>query len=137
MIRKGRKLGAALGNWVLFGMAFGLITLAVACTNKNKIPSDVMKQDKMEAVMWDMILADRFSSQFLERDSVAKKNIKTENLKLYERVFQVHHISKDEFIRSFNFYLSRPDLNKVIFDTMVARADRRRAELYKADTLKK
>lgn len=137
MIRKGRKPGTALVNTVLFAMTFGLIAFAAACTNKNKIPSDVMTQDKMETVMWDMILADRFSSQFLERDSVAKKNIKTENLKLYERVFQVHHITREEFVRSFNFYLSRPDLNKVIYDTMTARADRRRAELYKADTLKK
>lgn len=134
MIRQGCKQLTVLGNVFFYGMVFGLIVLAVACTNRTKIPSDVMKQDKMEAVMWDMIQADRFSAQFLERDSAARKDIKTENLKLYERVFQLHKISRDEFIRSFNFYTSRPDLNKVIFDTMTARAERRRSELYKADT---
>lgn len=106
------------------------VLMLVACTNKNKIPSDVLSYDEMEKVMWDMIQADRFSSQFLERDSVARKNIKTENLKLYEKVFQLHQITRDEFVHSFNFYLSRPDLNKVLFDTLSARANRRRAEVY-------
>ena len=107
-----------------------LIFLFIACTNKDKIPSDVLSRDEMEKVMWDMIQADRFSSQFLERDSVARKNIKTETLKLYERVFQIHKITREEFVHSFKFYLSRPDLNKVLFDTLSARANRRRAEVY-------
>lgn len=139
MMEKGRRLRKTVIKVSYAGfycLVFTLILLAVACTNKDKIPADVLVQDKMEKVMWDMIAADRFSSQFLERDSAAKRNIKVENLKLYERVFQHHKISKEEFLRSFQFYLSRPDLNKVIFDTMSARSERRRAEMYKADTAK-
>jgi hypothetical protein len=109
---------------------FGLLVLFTACTNKDKIPNDVLPREEMEKVMWDMIQADRFSSQFLERDSVAKKNIKIETLKLYERVFQIHKITKEEFVHSFEFYLSRPDINKVLFDTIAARANRRRADVY-------
>ncbi|WP_315817577.1 DUF4296 domain-containing protein [Paraflavitalea speifideaquila] len=108
----------------------GLVILFVACTNKNKIPKDVVPQEQMEKVMWDMIQADRFSSQFLERDSAARKNIKIETLQLYERVFQIHKITKDEFVHSFEFYLSRPDINRVLFDTLAARANRRRADVY-------
>lgn len=136
--RKGREAGKPGSSWLnryratalLVFRTFGFVILFTACTNKNKIPADVLSRDEMEKVMWDMIQADRFSSQFLERDSVAKKNIKTENLKLYERVFQLHQITRDEFAHSFNFYLSRPDLNKVLFDTLAARANRRRAEVY-------
>ena len=107
-----------------------LILVFVACTNKDKIPGDVLPREEMEKVMWDMVQADRFSSQFLERDSVARKNIKTENLILYEKVFKVHKITREEFVHSFKFYLSRPDINKVLFDTMAARANRRRADVY-------
>lgn len=107
-----------------------LILLFIACTNKTKIPTDVLARDEMEKVMWDMIQADRFSSQFLERDSVIKKNIKTETFKLYEKVFQLHKITREEFVHSFKFYLSRPDINKVLFDSLSARADRRRTEVY-------
>lgn len=120
--------GKAITKYVFLGSL--LILVSIACTNKDKIPKDVLSHDEMEKVMWDMVQADRFSSQFLERDSAAKKNIKIETLQLYERVFQIHKITKDEFVHSFQFYLSRPDLNRVLFDTMAARANRRRAEVY-------
>lgn len=120
--------GKAIKKFVFLGSL--LMLVLVACTNKDKIPNDVLPREEMEKVMWDMVQADRFSTQFLERDSVAKKDIKTENLKLYEKVFQVHKITREEFIHSFQFYLSRPDINKVLFDTMAARANRRRADVY-------
>lgn len=124
------------GSWRILLVA-GLTGLALACTNRSKIPSDVLARDQMEKVMWDMIQADRFSSQFMERDTTVRKNIKMENLKLYEQVFKIHEVSREEFIRSFNFYLSRPDLNRVLFDTLSARANRRRAEVYaQPDTAK-
>lgn len=122
----------ASGLWVF--RAFGLVLLFTACTNKNKIPSDVLPPEKMEKVMWDMIQADRFSSQFLEKDS-AKLNVKTETFKLYEKVFQLHKITRDEFVHSFKFYLNRPDINRALFDSLSSRANNRRAELYtKPDT---
>lgn len=114
--------------WAFF-LIFGLGAF-VACINKNKIPSDVLPREEMEKVMWDMIQADRFSSQFMERDSTLRKNIKIENLKQYERVFQLHKVTREEFVHSFKFYLSRPDINRVLFDTMAARANRRRTEVY-------
>lgn len=114
--------------WILC-LTFG-IGIFIACTNKHKIPSGVLSREDMEKVMWDMIQADRFSSMFMERDSNLRKDIKIENLKQYERVFQIHKITREEFIRSFKFYLSRPDINRVLFDTMAARANRRRGEMY-------
>jgi hypothetical protein len=110
----------------------------VACTNKDKVPSDVLSKEDMGKVMWDMIQADRFSLQYLTRDSAllkdSSRNIKTENFKLYEQVFQLHKITREEFIHSYKFYLSRPDLHKVIFDTLSVRGERRRAEVYKIDS---
>lgn len=124
LVEKGKAITKHMFLASLLVLAF------VACTNKDKIPGDVLPREEMEKVMWDMVQADRFSSQFLERDSVARKNIKTENLILYEKVFKVHKITREEFIHSFKFYLSRPDINKVLFDTMAARANRRRADVY-------
>lgn len=107
----------------------------MSCSDKNKVPSDVLSQEDMGKVMWDMIQADRFSLQYLTRDT--SLNIKTENFKLYEQVFQVHKITREEFIHSYKFYLSRPDLNKVIFDTLAVRGERRRSEIYKIDSTEK
>ena len=118
------------GHKALVLSIFLICSLFVACINKGKIPSDVLPREEMEKVMWDMIQADRFSSQFMERDSTLHKNIKIENLKQYERVFELHKVTREEFVHSFKFYLSRPDINRVLFDTMAARANRRRGEMY-------
>jgi len=104
--------------------------ISLACSNPEKVPKDIIPKEKMEKVLWDMMLADRYSSQFLVRDS-AKINVKEETFKLYDQVFQVHRISKDEFIKSYKYYLNRPDLNKVMFDSLSARGSRARDTLYK------
>ena len=101
----------------------------VGCTDKDEIPSTVLPKQKMEKVLWDMIVADRFAAMYVYKDSV-KKNVKIETLKLYEQVFQINKISKDQFVKSFNFYLSRPDISKVMFDSLSARSARRQADVF-------
>ena len=76
-----------------------------------------------------MIEADQFSKQFILKDS-AKKNVNVETMKLYEQVFQVHHITKDEFQKSYQFYISRPDILKVLLDSLSVQGSRRMTEVY-------
>jgi hypothetical protein len=104
--------------------------LMIGCTNKSKIPSGVLPQARMEKVLWDMMLADRFAAQFLLKDS-AKKNVSEETFRVYAQVFSINNISKDEFIKSYKFYMTRPDLSKVLMDTILKRADRLKEENYK------
>lgn len=120
-----RKRGAKA--WLI---GISLAAVFSACSDKTKIPSDVLDREEMEGVMWDMILADRYAITYLPMDSVKRKDIKTETLKLYDQVFQVHKISREEFIKSYKFYLSRPDISKVMFDSIASRANRRREEQY-------
>ena len=77
-----------------------------------------------------MIQADQFSKQFLVRDSLKKNNLNFETMKLYNEVFQIHHISKDEFQKSYQFYISRPDILKIVFDSLSAQGNRRMQEIY-------
>lgn len=108
-----------------------LLFIFSACSKKDKIPPDVIGKEKMELVLWDMIQADRFVAQFLLKDS-AKRNIREESLILYEKVFQVHKISRDQFVKSYKYYLSRPDITRVIFDSLATRAQRKKEEVYKS-----
>ena len=103
--------------------------LTFSCTNKDKTPPGVLSKDQMEKVLWDMIEADRFATHYLSKDTLLK-NAKIEALKMYEKVFALHKISKNSFIKSYTYYLSRPDLTKVIFDSVSAKANRRRSEVY-------
>ncbi len=100
-----------------------------ACTHNDRIPDGIIGKEKMEGILWDMIQADRFSSQFLLKDS-ARIDVKKETLVLYDQVFQVNKVTKEEFIKSYKYYLSRPDITKVILDTLASRANRRKEAVY-------
>jgi hypothetical protein len=101
-----------------------------ACTDRGGVPGNVIAKDSMASVMWDILQADQFSTYYLTKDST--KDIKKETMKLYGAIFQMHHVSRDEFQKSLQFYYSRPDLNKLIFDSLAARANRQRGDMYKS-----
>ncbi|HET9277018.1 MAG TPA: DUF4296 domain-containing protein [Flavitalea sp.] len=105
------------------------------CTNTTKVPDDILPRKKMEVILWDMIQADRFNALFQLKDS-ASKNVELEKFKLYEQVFAIHKTSKDDFIKSYKYYLSRPDMAKVMFDSMTAKAERLKADNYRPVPLK-
>ena len=106
-----------------------------ACTNREAVPSNIIQPDSMGVVMREVIMADQFASQFLLKDSLLKdsahRNVKLETLQLYETIFKLHGITKEEFRRSLAFYESRPDLSKNIFDSMSVDENRHRNDLYK------
>lgn len=110
----------------------GLLTLLVlaACTDHNKIPPDIIGKEKMEKIMWDMVQADRFVNTFImnKKDTLPEK--RKQAAVFYERVFQMHDISRAEFIKSYKYYLSRPDITKVMFDSISSRAEKRKAEAH-------
>ena len=116
-------IGIGILCWVLTG-----------CSNKDQAPAGILPKEKMEEVLWDMIQAERFTSTFVAKDS--SKNVKTENFKLYAQVFSIHQITKEEFIKSYKFYLSRPDIARVMFDSLASKANRRREEQYQSESKK-
>jgi hypothetical protein len=115
------------GSVVLIA-GIGLILGFTSCSDKKKVPSDVLGREEMESVMWDMIQADRYATTYFHSDSIKRRDIKTETLKLYDQVFQIHDISQEEFVKSYKFYLSRPDISKAMFDSIYTKANRRREE---------
>ena len=104
--------------------------LVIACGNKDRIPSGIIPKDSMQHILWEMIEADQYAKEMLKRDS-AKSNHRGDNRKLYQEVFDIHHISREQFRESYQFYVGRPDLIKEIFDSLAAGANRRQREIYK------
>jgi hypothetical protein len=93
------------------------------CKSRNKIPKNILPQAKMEAVMWDMIRADKFLTDFvLIKDTSLNKD--TSSIQLYQQIFRIHHISKEEFQRSFSFYRAHPVLLKTVLDSLDARPNK-------------
>jgi hypothetical protein len=101
-------------TWLLIICCLFIIT---GCKNKNRIPADIIPQKKMQVILWDMLRADQFLSDFvLNKDSGLDK--KAERIKLYGQVFAIHHISKEQFGESFSFYKTHPALFNMIMDSL-------------------
>lgn len=105
-----------------------MLVLVSSCNNKSSTPSDLIGKDKMADVLGDMMMADEFSIGYFAPDS--SKAGRENNAGLYEKVFAIHAISKDQFIRSYKFYEADPIQLKVIFDSVNERFSRLRNGYY-------
>ena len=103
-----------------------LIISNFACIRDNKIPKDVIPQNQMRNIMWDLMRADAYVTDFVMRDSTLDK--KAESAKLYEKIFDIHATTRETFKKSLAFYQGRPDLFKVISDSL--RIDEKKSQQY-------
>jgi hypothetical protein len=95
---------------------FFILLFIISCSDKKKIPKGVLPQAKMQAVLWDMISAGEFLTAYvLNKDSVDKM---AESSKLYGQTLQFHHITREDFDKSYLFYQQHPALMKVILDSL-------------------
>ena len=92
---------------------------SLAACSKSKLPKDVLEPEKMQAVYWDYLRADIFANEHVRLDS--SKNLALENAKLQLQVFQLHKISKEQFYKSYEYYLNHRELMKDMLDTMLVR----------------
>ena len=102
----------------------------LGCVNKDSIPANIIQKDSMRTVLLDMMVADQYSKQYFSKDTT-KGKMQTETRDLYQQVFEIHHITNEDFKRSYQFYISRPDLARSLFDSVSAYANSRRREMYK------
>ena len=98
---------------VFIGLFF--LLLFFSCSHKTREKS-ILSENKMKEIMWDMIRADQYVSTYLLKDSAKKK--KEESVKLYEEIFHIHGITKEQFKKSLDYYSAQPDRIKPILDSL-------------------
>ena len=108
---------------------FYIVAGLAACSDRSSIPKDIIPPDSMQKILNDVIIVGVYSDQYISKDSL-KRDKRKANDELMENVFKLHHITRESFKKSLSFYESRPDLNKIIFDSLAADANRHRPELY-------
>ncbi len=87
------------------------------CRSEEKLPSDILPREKMQAVVWDMMRADQFLSTYVHgRDSTLNKD--STSIRAYQRVLAVHNLQKEDFAKSFAYYKAHPALMKQIMDSL-------------------
>lgn len=93
-----------------------LFLFLTGCKNSKKIPAGVLTQNEMQLIMWDLIRADEYVSNFLLKDSgIIEKQAR---LQYYNDIYKIHETDEEQFRQSLSFYQSRPDLMKVIMDSL-------------------
>jgi hypothetical protein len=107
-----------------------ILILMAACSNRSSVPGDIIPMDSMTVIMKDIIIANEYAQTYIPKDSTKKDKILA-NQQLLEGVFKIHHITRESFQNSYRFYESRPDMNKTIFDSLSAYANRHRVDLYR------
>ena len=105
-----------------------LIFLLWGCSNKGNTQPDILNKDKMAAVLWDIMRANSFTELYIKKDSL--KNATLENMKLQQQIFTIHNVSKEAFYKSYNYYSLQPDQMRVILDSIAARSERNRIQVY-------
>jgi len=106
-----------------------MFVLCFSCSNRKQIPSNILGQEAMVKILFDIALAEEFAISYKVKDSKTDKDsaIAIE----VNKVLKIHKISQEKFRTSYQFYKSRPDLFKLIVDTVYSRSLREREKLYK------
>lgn len=86
----------------------------IGCNANTEIPKGILPPQEMQYVMWDMIQADGLTAYSL--DTMMRKPAK--RMELYGTVLNIHKMSQATFRKNIQFYESRPDLLKIVFDSL-------------------
>lgn len=98
------------------------------------VPSGILKPKEMEEVLFDMAIVDSYAENIHSLNSTDKK---TEWLSLQaDKVLAIRKIEKNTFLNSYQFYKGRPDLLKVIIDTLHNKLQRNKDKIYDASKFK-
>ena len=95
--------------------------LFLSCSQKTKVPDNILPPYEMEKVFLDMLRADEFFNQ-KQADSATMDSFN--RFDLYQSVFRLHKTNKEIFKKSFIYYENHPDLLKVVLDSMRIEANK-------------
>src|SRR5829696_1065654 len=99
---------------------FLLSVLMFSCSGES-IPKGVFPKEKMSAVLYDIILADEWVDFKKMQDSTYMNFSK--RAAIYDSIFQIHAIKKEQYQTSIRYYQSRPDFLKEIFESLKKKTD--------------
>jgi len=96
--------------------------------NNDEMPETIIPSDEMGRILFDMNMAEEFVNTYVTRDTSKNKNIEIN--KEYQKIFLMHNITEKQFTTSYDFYKAHTELYKTMMDTLNARAQRKRSQLY-------
>jgi hypothetical protein len=106
-----------------------LVTITViSCSIFEEEPQDIIDQDKMANLMYDVLLAESYAESYLMKDTTLNKDsiLKVE----MDKVLKVHGITAKGFSESYLYYKSHPVQLETVMDSAHERALRGRTDVF-------
>lgn len=116
-------------KWYYFSF---FIILFISCSDKKRVPSELIQPAKMQAILMDILIIDAVNS--IKQGADQSLNITDLNSKSIATVLKNYQISDAAFKKSYSYYLAHPDILKPIADSISAIAARQVINSY-SDTL--
>jgi hypothetical protein len=90
------------------------VGILVSCGEK-KIPDTILKQKQMTDIISDVLIADAVVNESRNRDT--SLSVKSLSNAYYQKIFSLHKINKEIFLRSYDYYIEHPALFKEVLDS--------------------
>ncbi|MGL6266778.1 MAG: DUF4296 domain-containing protein [Chitinophagaceae bacterium] len=107
-----------------------ILLLEFSCSKVRKVPDDVIGQEKMGKILFEIALSEGYLENYTFKDTTANRDsFLTVEL---DKVLAIHKVSQKEFLEAYKFYKSSPELFKVLTDTVYNRSQRSPEKIYGA-----
>ena len=97
-----------------------LFTFFYSCS--DSIPSGIIKQKKMQEILWDIMRADALVKQLVKNDS---SKMLSENTRLTKEILIIHNVEEKQFEKSYSYYTHHPDIMTLMFDSLSVQQTRK------------
>jgi len=117
-------------------LIFVMYSVVLSCSNKVADKEQILNQDQMANVLYDVLLAESYVESYLMLDTTLRKDslLKVE----MDKVLKVYGISSSTFSKSYLYYKAHPIELETVLDSANERAVRGRTDIYiKRRTTKK
>ena len=97
------------------------VLIVLGCSH-GSVPKGILEPHNMEKVVYDLLRVDEYLNSFAQKDTIT--SIKMKRRIFYDQVFKLHGTDRKQFYTSFKYYQQHPDIQKTLFDSVLAMAGR-------------
>ncbi len=103
----------------------------LSCKHNKK--NEILPAEIMQQVLWDYIKADAYVTNYVTKDS--SQNPQLINANLQQQIFKKYHITKEQFEKSYAYYVAHGNELVKITDTIFAKNQREQLSKFVPDAL--
>src|SRR5690349_16331836 len=101
-----------------------ICSVAIGCRREERVPDDIISQEKMGKIFIDLAMAEAFVENFSPKDSAIVKDslIQIE----MDKILAIYKVDEKQFVASYNFYKTHPTLFKELADSAYSKTQKMR-----------